>query len=393
MMIDLDNFKSLNDNYGHSFGDRCLQEIGQILRGILRSGDLLARYGGDEFAVILPESDLEQAQQVAQRFLYGLEHNGIQTPDGEQLDTGMSIGVAVYPDHATNSKELFMFADNMMYKAKSQGKNQVYVPRDEDVLEVFRDLNEKSIMISKAVKDRLVIPYFQPLVATNDGEIMAVEVLCRIRMENGTIMGAHEFIEIAEKLGIIHNLDFIMMEKALKQVNAESYNGKVFINISPRSLVLSEFIPEVKRIVAEAGIARDKIVFEITERDTVKNMTLLEKFVGNLKAEGFKLAVDDFGSGFSSFHYLKHFPIDYVKIDGEFIANMINNPKDHAVVRCISNLAHELHAQTIAEYVESQEVLEAVKAIGIGYAQGYHIRIPTPYVLEPARLEAESQLA
>jgi EAL domain-containing protein (putative c-di-GMP-specific phosphodiesterase class I) len=112
-------------------------------------------------------------------------------------------------------------------------------------------------------------------------------------------------------------------------------------------------------------------------------MTLLKKFVINLKSEGFKLAVDDFGSGFSSFHYLKHFPIDFVKIDGEFVANMIHNPKDHAVVRCISNLAHELNAQTIAEYVESKEVLDAVKSVGITFAQGYHIRQPTPYIMSP----------
>ncbi len=383
MMIDLDNFKSLNDNYGHAFGDRCLQELGRLLRGVLRSGDFLARYGGDEFAVILPESDLEQAREVARRIFADLKNNGIRSPDGEDVGAGMSIGIAVYPDHATNSKELFMFADNMMYKAKSQGKNRVYIPKDEDVLEVFRDMNEKSIMVSKAVKERQVIPYFQPLVESDSGNIRAVEVLCRIRTDSGEIMGAHEFIEIAEKLGIIHNLDFIMLEKALEQAAREGYQGQIFVNISPRSLVLSEFLPEINRIVSEAGVSRDRIVFEITERDTVKNMTLLEKFVCNLKAEGFKLAVDDFGSGFSSFHYLKHFPIDYVKIDGEFVANMVNNPKDHAVVRCISNLAHELQAQTIAEYVESEEVLDAVRAIGISYAQGYFIRHPTPWILEP----------
>ncbi|MCW8883738.1 MAG: EAL domain-containing protein [Motiliproteus sp.] len=383
LMIDLDNFKSMNDNYGHGFGDQALQKISEGIRSALRSGDFLARYGGDEFAIILPESDLEQAQMVADRIFEASHSLDLQTPEGEQLDAGMSIGMSIYPDHAANSRDLFMFADNMMYKAKSAGKNRAYIPNEEDILQVFQDMNEKSLMISKAVKEKAVIPYFQPLVATTNGDIYAVEVLCRIKTDDGAIMGAHEFIEIAEKLGIIHNLDFIMLEKALLQVNREGYPGKIFVNISPRSLVLSEFLPEVNRIVANANIDRARIVFEITERDTVKNMSLLEKFVCNLKAEGFKLAVDDFGSGFSSFHYLKHFPIDYVKIDGEFVANMVNNAKDHAVVRCISNLAHELNAETIAEYVESQEVLDATQAIGITYAQGYHIRRPTAYIMKP----------
>jgi diguanylate cyclase (GGDEF)-like protein len=383
LMIDMDNFKAINDNFGHGFGDKTLQTVSQAIRNALRSGDFLARYGGDEFAIILPESDIEQAQVITTRILENIHNMELQTTEGEMVDAAMSIGIAIYPDHAVNSRELFMFADNMMYKAKSAGKDRTYIPNEDDILEVFRDLNEKSVMINRAIKDRTVIPYFQPLLELESGQVGAVEVLCRIKLSDGGIMGAHEFIEIAEKMGIIHNLDFIMLEKALQQTKIENYQGLVFVNISPRSLVLSEFIPEVIRIVNQTQIARERIVFEITERDTVKNMTLLKKFVINLKSEGFKLAVDDFGSGFSSFHYLKHFPIDFVKIDGEFVANMIHNPKDHAVVRCISNLAHELNAQTIAEYVESKEVLDAVKSVGITFAQGYHIRQPTPYIMSP----------
>jgi diguanylate cyclase (GGDEF)-like protein len=383
LMIDLDNFKALNDSFGHSTGDKFLQEFATILRKSIRGGDLLARYGGDEFTVILPQADLEQTQLVTKRIFAELEKMVFRTPSGNDPDVGLSIGVGVYPDHASNAKDLFLFADNMMYKAKSQGKNRLYLPSEEDVIEVFKDLSEKSLMISRAIKEKRITPFFQPLISTTSGNIEAIEVLSRIRLDDGSIMGAHEFIEIAESMGVIHNLDFAVMEKAFAQANHEGYEGLLFINMSPKSLVLSEFIPEVKRIVTEAGMTPARVVFEITERETVKNMTLLEKFVGNLKEEGFQLAIDDFGSGFSSFHYLKHFPIDFVKIEGEFIANMINDPKDHAVVRCITSLAHELKARTIAEYVESAEVLDAVKELHITFAQGFHIRRPTPYILPP----------
>jgi len=385
MVLDLDDFKSINDTYGHSFGDRCLQGISAIIRSGLRPKDLLARYGGDEFALILPHSDLLQAQDVAKRIIHNLRENDILTPDGKALDTGMSIGISVYPDHADTSKDLFMFADNMMYRAKNQGKNRISVPSEKDVLKVFNDLNEKTLMASKAIAEQRIIPYFQPIVATDTNEIKAIEVLCRILTDDGHLVSASEFIEIAEKQDIIGNLDFITIEKALAQVIKENYQGQIFINVSPRSIEHNNFIDEINHIVDSAAIEHQRLVFEISERDTVKSMNLLEQFILTLKKEGYMLAVDDFGSGLSSFHYLKHFPIDFVKIDGEFIANILSNPKDQAVVRCISNLAQELQAKAIAEYVENQEVLDAVKAIGIPYAQGFYIRKPTPYILNPAQ--------
>jgi len=381
IMIDLDNFKSVNDSYGHVFGDKYLQEIAKVLTASIRPGDLVSRYGGDEFALILPEGDLEYIQYISEKIYQQAEQLSLQSPLGESIQFRLSMGLAIYPEHADNSKDLFMFADNMMYQAKTSGKNRLYIPDNEDVLAVFKDISEKSIIIDKAIQEKRVVPYFQPMLATRDGEIEAVEVLSRIVLEDDQIMGAHEFIEIAEKLGVIHTLDLIVIEKAFAKVKEEQFNGLIFVNMSPRSLVLSEFIPEIKRFCLENGIAHERVVFEITERETVKNISLLEKFVNNLKGDGFNLAIDDFGSGFSSFHYLKHFPIDFVKIEGEFVANMVNDPKDKALVHSISALAHELGARTIAEYVESEEVLEAVRLNKITYAQGFHIRRPQPYIL------------
>jgi diguanylate cyclase (GGDEF)-like protein len=382
LMVDIDNFKAINDSFGHNFGDQFLQQFAGIMRKASRAGDMVSRYGGDEFMMILPETNVTQLKSVSDRIILLLEEMSIKTPAGDALDISVSIGMAVFPDHAQNAKDLFMFSNNMMYKAKEHGKNQAYIPSHDDVIEVFKDLSEKSILISKAIKEKNIVPYFQPMLGIESGKIETVEVLSRIQLSDSELMGAHEFIEIAENMGMIHLLDFVVMEKAFARINQEQFEGLIFLNMSPRSLVMNEFITTVKGIADKAGIDPSRVVFEITERDTVKNLSLLQKFVINLKQEGFLLAIDDFGSGFSSFHYLKHFPIDFVKIEGEFVANMVSNDVDQAVVRCIAGLAHELKAKTIAEFVESEEVLDAVSKMNVTYAQGYHVRRPAPYIFE-----------
>lgn len=377
LVIDLDNFKSVNDTYGHGFGDLFLQEVAVSLRNSLRTEDILARYGGDEFVAILPESDGQGAATTAKRILDAINTMTVMSPDGTSVKGSVSVGIGIYPDHASEQKDLFLFADNMMYKAKSEGKNRIGVPTEEDIVEVFRHISETSIIILNAVENRDIIPYFQPLVSTKTGKTDAVEVLSRIRLGDGRIMGAGEFVEVAEKMGIIHKMDYIVMEKALQTVQEQGFQGNIFINLSPRALVLNEFVSESRRIVADSRIDPGRIVFEITERETIKNMNMLEKFVNNLKIEGFKLAIDDFGSGFSSFHYLKRFPIDFLKIEGDFIVNMIKNEKDRALVRSISLLAQELGIKTVAEYVEDEEVMQSVCQTGIDLAQGFHIGRPS----------------
>ncbi|OOZ39479.1 hypothetical protein BOW53_11240 [Solemya pervernicosa gill symbiont] len=378
LVIDLDNFKSVNDSYGHSFGDRFLQEFASAIDDAMRNGDVLARYGGDEFVVLLPESDQEHALPVCERILQNANRLTLEAPDGSAAKATVSIGLATYPAHATEGKDLFMFADNMMYKAKTEGKNRIGVPTDQDVVEVFKKIGEKSQIINDAIQQKRIIPFFQPIYNVQEDRVDAFEVLSRIQLEDETIMGAFEFIEIAERMGVIHMLDIIVIEKAFAKLQESGYGGKLFINLSPRALVLSDFIPEIRRLTEKYNIEHDRIVFEITERDTVKNMSLLEKFVNELKSDGYQLAIDDFGSGFSSFHYLKRFPIDFVKIEGDFVANMLNDPRDLALVHSISALAGDLNLYSIAEFVEDAEVLDEVRKAGITYAQGYHIGKPSP---------------
>ncbi|MGE0081957.1 MAG: putative bifunctional diguanylate cyclase/phosphodiesterase [Thiohalomonadaceae bacterium] len=389
LVIDLDNFKSINDTYGHAFGDRFLMEFALAVQRVLRPGDIFARYGGDEFVLILPEAAITLAKTLSERVLESAAQMTLEAPDGSRVKATISIGVALFPDHATDVKDLFLFADNMMYKAKSDGKNRIGLPTDEDVVEIFRNIGEKSLIISNAIEERRIVPYFQPIVG-QDGEVAAIEVLSRIQLPDG-LLGAHEFIEITEKLGLIHKLDAIVMEKTFEQVVEHGYPGLIFLNLSPRALVMGEFIKLIKDMTHRFGITPQRVVFEITERDTVKNLGLLEKFVNELNTEGFGLAIDDFGSGFSSFHYLKRFPIDFVKIEGDFVVNMASDQRDAAFVKSIAALAQELGIRSIAEFVETEEVLECVRRAGIDFAQGFHVGRPSPDLVQAASLQRGKQ--
>ncbi|WP_432696780.1 putative bifunctional diguanylate cyclase/phosphodiesterase [Marinobacterium sp. YM272] len=375
LLIDLDNFKAINDGYGHSCGDRLLTGLANALEQQLETGTVLARYGGDEFVVVLPEASLEAAGALAERLLHATQSYILERDDGSTIRATCSIGVGVFPDHGDNRKDLFMFVDNLMYRAKSQGKDRIALPHDKDLADIFRDMNEKSLLVSKAIEERSILPAFQPICPTGDG-IRAVEVLSRIQLPGNQLMSAGEFIEIAETMGKVHLIDYIVTEKAFEKVRQTGYDGLIFINLSPRSVLVADFLKRIHALVEEYRIDPTRIVFEITERDTVKNMSLLEKFVHNLKDQGYQLAIDDFGSGFSSFHYLKYLPIDFVKIEGEFIANMAHDQRDMAFVTSITQLTKELNVKTVAEFVETEEVLQLVREAGIDYAQGYLLGRP-----------------
>ena len=380
LMIDMDNFKLINDTHGHTVGDKFLVKVANTIQETLRLGDMLARYGGDEFVIVLPEADQEQVFMVASRIKDALEEMVVTTigPSGETKIRGTaSIGIAIYPTHAQTPKDLFLFADNMTYKAKGMGKNCIIVPTNDDVIEVFQKSSEMSRALLQAIEEKRIVPYYQPIVTTATKKIVCHEVLCRVEVGDKVIPAA-EFIEIAERLGIVTKLDSILMEKVFEKVQQVGYEGYLFINLSPKSLIVKEFVPTIIRLASLYRIQHEKVVFEITERETIKNMTLLENFVIDLKSKGFKFAIDDFGSGFSSFQYIRQLPIDFVKIEGMFVCNMLNDPKDLAFVKTLAILGKEFGIQTIAEYVESEELLVAACALGIDFAQGYHTGRPAP---------------
>lgn len=211
-------------------------------------------------------------------------------------------------------------------------------------------------MIINAISNRMIVPYFQPIVDAKNMKIEAYEVLTRIVAQDRVIPAA-EFIDAAEDMGVITRLDYQLMERAFDYAKRNGYNGKLFLNLSPKALIASEFMPTVRRLLSDYEIEFSKMVFEITERDAVENMRLVERFVKELMSDGFRFAIDDFGAGYSSFQYIKTFSVDYVKIDGEFIRNMSENGVvEKAIVSSIVSLSRGLGIKTIAEYVESEHI-------------------------------------
>lgn len=375
MVIDCDNFKPINDRYGHAFGDLYLQEFARTLGESKRNEDILSRYGGDEFTLILPECGIDCALSVAHKIAKAVEDFKLLTVDGSYAGVTVSIGISVYPQHATTQKELFVIADGMMYKAKEDGKNSIRIPSDDDIVSVIKDQKAKSALLIDAVANNRIVPYFQPIQTTLSGKNEIHELLMRIEVD-GKVVSAYEFIEVAESMSIINRMDLMVIENAFIKIKEENYQGVLFINLSPKSLIVGNYADAITHLIKHYDISKDHIVFEITERETVKNFSVLEKFVMNLKMAGYKFAIDDFGSGFSSFHYIKKFPIDYLKIDGEFIININKDKKDKAFVHSILTLAKELNVKTVAEYVEDEDIVATLKEMGVDYLQGFHIGRP-----------------
>ncbi len=376
LVLDFDNFKMVNDRFGHIFGDTFLQMFAGKINDFLREGDVLTRYGGDEFVAILPETNQEEAYVAALRVLDSLKDITFEAPDGSRIRNTVSIGLAVYPDHSEELNALFMIADNMLYKAKREGKNRIGVPTGEDILQAFQVKDEQSLFLLNVLENPdQVVPLFQAIMDIDTGTVGMYELLMGV-WHDGHILRASSFVEMAEKMGVISQLDFIVIEKAFQELRKNDYQGQLFINLSPNSLTLNRYVATVRDLAARYDVGPEQIVFEITERETVRNRSLLQKFARELSSKGFRFAIDDFGSGFSSFHYLKLFTFDYIKIEGEFVRNISRDPLDRAFVKSMISLARDMNIKTIAEYVENEDVLAAVEELGADYAQGYHVGRP-----------------
>ena len=383
IMADLDDFKSINDTYGHPVGDVALKKLTLLLESCLRKGDLLARLGGDEFAVILPGTSAVSAAQVANKLHSTLLKEELELPVGK-VRIAASFGVVSYPEDGKKKIELLSAMDVVLYQAKSQGKNQV-VTTLSGTGSAMRDIFQRGDFIRRALLENRVEAFMQPIVNLRTGSVFAYEVLARIR-DGGKIITAEQFIGAAEDLGMIGEIDLRVFQLGLQQIPAlkqgES-SAKIFFNLSARTFSDSAWMRAIPEKLKQAGIRCERIVLEITERQALPHLNQVKVVTDELRRHGISIALDDFGSGFSSFMYLKSLPMDYVKIEGNFVRQIALDERDRSMVKHIHQVAKEFGLKTVAEFVEDEQTAKILIGIGVDYGQGYYYGYPTsPLELE-----------
>jgi diguanylate cyclase (GGDEF)-like protein len=380
LVLDLDNFKTINDAYGHETGDSFLVHFSRILKKAVRSGDIAARHHGDQFSAILPVCDEGQAMIVAKRIIEDLRQFSLPLENGRKLTGTVSVGAAVFPDHTREAKDLYLLADNMLARSKAFGKDRLSIPSEQDDIETIKRMGVKNILVLEALSKHQIVPYFQPIMNVRNANIDAYEVLTRIILPNRRVVPAAEFIKTAEGMGAIGRIDYQLFENALARVRESRYPGSLFINLSPVAMVMDEFLPTVRKLLRDYSVEPGKLIFEITEQNTSRNAKEIDTFILELKSEGFRFAIDNFGSGYSSLRQIKTSGIDYLKIDGSLIRHMggDGDSVEKEIVASIASLAERLGIKSIAENVESKEILSEVDSVGIDYAQGYYIQEPSP---------------
>jgi diguanylate cyclase (GGDEF)-like protein/PAS domain S-box-containing protein len=374
-VLDIDNFKYVNDTYGHGAGDEVLQRVARLLEGRLRRTDILARLGGDEFAVLVPEADEEHTRQLAGDLLEAIRQQTLQI-DGHPLRITSSIGVTMLDDTMHSPAELLAEADRAMYDAKDAGRDRAVVLGPEDRGNGKREgaLSWEHRIRQALAEDRFVL-YSQPILDLKTDEISQYELLLRMETREKPILpGA--FLGVAERLGLIHEIDRWVVTQAIRML-AENDGLRLEVNLSGRSVDDESILNLIRGELGDTGVDPARLIFEITETAAIASLDEARRFAQALAELGCSFALDDFGAGFGSFYYLKHIPASYLKIDGDFVRSP-RSRTDELVVESMVHMARGLQKRTIAEFVEDARTLEVIRAGGVDFAQGFHIGAPAP---------------
>ncbi|HQZ17137.1 MAG TPA: EAL domain-containing protein [Vicinamibacteria bacterium] len=376
LLLDLDGFKDVNDTYGHHVGDLLLAKVGIRLLAQLRDSDTIARLGGDEFAVLIGNvGSVADAERVAANLLLGLDQ-AIMV-DGEPLAVGASIGIVHCPAHGADPATLLRRADVAMYAAKAgHAGMRSYDPGMDQHSPARMQLIAE---LRAGIDDRHLVLHYQPEVAVRDGTVVRVEALLRWRRGDGALLPPGEFLPLIESSELMDRVTRFVIGAAVRDCSAWRGAGLmpgVAVNLAPRNLRDPGLPGAVAQALVRHGLPADALMLEVTESGVFGDATLAAEVCGALRATGVGLSVDDFGTGYSSLMHLKHLPFTELKIDRAFTAGMITNEHDAAIVRSVIDLGHELGRTIVAEGVESEEVLDRLRAKGCDLVQGFHISRP-----------------
>lgn len=383
LYIDLDQFKLVNDTCGHAAGDLLLQQVSKLMQDVVRGTDTVARIGGDEFAIVLDDCSAESAHRIAQKLCDGMDHFRFSHA-GRRFRVGSSVGVVAIDSRWTDPAALLQAADSSCYAAKEAGRNRVHVWFDTDEARLARQGEVRwTTRIEQALDEDAFVLFAQritPLHASSGG--VHAEVLLRLRDNDGTLIPPGAFLPAAERFHLASRLDRWVMQRAiawLKSVSSLNAIANLSVNLSGQSVGDREFHRwAVAALHAAGSLVCAKLTLEITETAAVTRLDVAAGFIEQVRAAGVRVALDDFGAGASSFGYLKSMRVDYLKIDGQFIRGLLNNPLDEAAVRCFVDVAEVAGIQTVAEFVDDPLVLERLRTLNVDFAQGFLLHKPAP---------------
>ena len=388
--LDLDQFKIVNDTCGHVAGDALLQQLAELLRSRIRNSDILARLGGDEFGVLLQYCDANHAEKVANDFVKAIGNYRFSW-EGRLFETGVSIGLVSITSETQTVNQILSSADMACYIAKEKGRSQIHIYQPNDAeLNQRRGEMQWVPKIKEALEFDKFVLYQQPIVdiSPTNTDQLHFEVLLRLLDETNTIVPPMAFIPAAERFQLMPSIDRWVITNTFSFLNSNMPCGAQYtcsINLSGQSLSDDKFMNFVDEALSANNISPENICFEITETAAITHLDKAIRFINYLHRLGCKFSLDDFGSGLSSFSYLKDLNVNYLKIDGVFIKDMVTNPVDYAMVKSINEIGQVMDLKIIAEFVENKEIVDQLKILGINYAQGYCIAKPLPIetILKP----------
>jgi diguanylate cyclase (GGDEF)-like protein len=380
MVIDVDGLKAINDRLGHQQGDNLIRRVAGVLRERVRATDIVARLSGDEFAVLMPQSDVEGAMQLGEdlRAEVAVGFDG----DPELAGGTISVGITMFGTESDGGAEAVLAAaDEAMYRAKAEGRNRVSLyeaPVEAALSDAARRLTTSAKIRNAITQNRLSLAT-QPIASLADGAIERFELLLRMRGESGELLPASAFIGVAERSGMIQELDRWVVGQALDLLDAHQRAGdpvSLHVNLSGASLTDISVLEFIERRLDEGDADPARCTFEITQTARVEDLETAAGFADRLTEFGCEVAIDDYGAGFGPFEYLKRFPFDVIKIDGAFVRDLTTNDADQLTVQAIVGIARGLGKTTIAEFVEDEETVSMLRAYGVDMAQGYHLGAP-----------------
>ncbi|WP_374090204.1 EAL domain-containing protein [Methylomicrobium lacus] len=382
VFFDIDQFKYINDSSGHQVGDELLIKVAEKLRHITRKADIIARFGGDEFIILASNVGQQQAEELAQK-LCGEMATVVVDSGGELHRASVSAGVLIFPKADCSAQDLLASADIAMYRAKEEGRGGWRLASHDDIeRKAIKSRVTWKGKIEKALEEDRFVLYYQPIMRIADRTITHYECLLRMVGEDGEISPPAKFIEVAELTGLIYQIDLRVIELAFrKQVELlqEGLDVKLSINLSAEMLSNSDAFVVINRLLQRYGLEAKHFIFEVTETQAMTRLQAAHDLILQIESIGGSFALDDFGVGFSSMSYLKQLPVNYLKIDGSFVKNILQSREDRLFVHAINGVGHGMGIKTIAEFVENRDILEVLAGIGVDYAQGYGIGMAMPH--------------